>query len=87
MKIKILILFFVALTSQAWAQTDGGGLFGFLAPLIALVFIGIVIWIFYRTVKKLLMVVVNKTNSSENRLEELQPIRVKNLIREEAYKN
>ena len=87
MKIKILILIFVALTSQGWAQTDGEGLFGFLAPLIALVFIGIVILIFYRMVKKLLMVVVNKRNSSENRLENLQLLKVNDLIREEAYEN
>ncbi len=69
------------------ALAEGGGIGNLLMPFISLIFIALVIWIFYRMIKNLILVAVNKGNKSENRLEELQLLRAKDLITEEEYEN
>ena len=83
MKIKILILIFVALTSEGWAQAEGGGIGNYI--LIPIMFI--VLWIFYKVSKSPIKESFNNRNGSEHRLEKLQLLRVKDLITEEEYEN
>ena len=80
MKIKILILIFVALTSQAWAQPLQAG---FVGPWQWLIIVLVPI-IIYRMIKSLLKVIAGN-KGGEDRLEKLQLLRAKDLITEEEY--